>query len=240
MCSPPVGTEPYECAPFNDSFTQLRSTEPQTRAFRWNTKERNMKIAIANPLKLASVLGLLLLFSAAAFAQKAEISAAYAYVSGNGGLNGFDAGVAVFLSPRLSLAADYDGVYDTSQIGIFQITPVGQIVSKNHLQDMLMGPRVFLPGILKRKELTRLTPFVEVQLGSSQLNSEIISRSTGTRTGSSDTAFSWMIGGGGDFGVSSHLVGRVKLDLLRTHFADAGQARFRLALGFAYQFGKKH
>ena len=40
-------------------------------------------------------------------------------------------------------------------------------------------------------------------------------------------------------GLSPHWVGRVKVDFLRTHFADSGQSRVRLVFGIAYTFGER-
>ena len=48
-----------------------------------------------------------------------------------------------------------------------------------------------------------------------------------------------MVGGGADYRLTSHWVARIKLDFLRTHFADTGQSRVRLGLGIAYTFGER-
>jgi hypothetical protein len=167
-----------------------------------------------------------------------EIGAGYAYINGNGGLSGFNANIAVFFNRRVAFAFDYDGGYDTSSLGTFQVTPIGNVTAKNHLQDLLLGPRVYFPGLIKSKNKTinLLNPFGEVQLGGSQLNSEIIQSATNTRTGTSDSAFTWMIGGGADVRLSPHWAARGKLDLLRTHLGDTGQSRVRFVLGVAYFF----
>ena len=46
-----------------------------------------------------------------------------------------------------------------------------------------------------------------------------------------------MLGGGGDYRFSGHWSTRIKADFLRTHFVDAGQSHFRLAIGIMYSFG---
>lgn len=179
----------------------------------------------------------LFLGSVTALAQRNyEVGGGYAYASGNGGLNGFNADVAVFFNRRVAFAADYDGVYDTSNIGTFQVTPVGNVTSKNHLQDLLLGPRVYFPGLIKTKNKTinLLNPFGEVQLGASHINSEIIQASTGSRVGTNDSAFTWMLGGGADVRLAPHWAARAKFDLLRTHFANSGQSRVRFVIGVAY------
>jgi hypothetical protein len=180
-----------------------------------------------------------LLLSRNAAAQSLELNGGYAHITGNQGLDGFNAGAAVSFTPRASIAADYDGAWDTSQLGVFQLTPVGLVASKSHLQDLLFGPRIFFPSSIKssNKRIARLDPFAEVQFGVSHLNSSLKAPSAQVNQSASDTAFSWMLGGGADYGFSSHWSGRLKLDLLRTHFADAGQSRLRVVLGVAYTLG---
>jgi opacity protein-like surface antigen len=183
---------------------------------------------------------LLILFTLAlpAFAQKRniEVGGGYAYASGNGGLNGFNVDAALLFGRRVAFALDYDGVYDTSNLGTFEATQVGQIVSKNHLQDFVLGPRFYFPGLFKskNKQVNILRPFAEVQLGGSHLSSSVRQVSTDTTTETSDSAFTWLFGGGADYRLSSHWVARGKIDLLRTHFANSGQSRVRFVLGFAY------
>jgi Outer membrane protein beta-barrel domain len=182
-----------------------------------------------------------LLLSLAAFclsacAQKVELSGGYAHISGDQGLDGFNVGAAAWFTPRVSIAADYDGVFDTSRIGIFELTQTGVIASKSHLQDWLFGPRIFFPGLIKtgNKRVAHLLPFGEAEFGVSHLKSSIKQTATNSSQSASDTAFSWMLGGGADYRIYPHWVARLKLDLLRTHFAEAGQSRFRLSLGVAY------
>ncbi len=185
---------------------------------------------------LALFLMLFLGCIAASAQRNLEVGAGYAYVSGNGGMNGFNADVAVFFNRRVAFAVDYDGIYDTSNIGTFQVTPVGNVTSKNHLQDLLLGPRIYFPGLIKTKNKTinLLNPFGEVQLGSSHINSELIQASTGSRVGTNDSAFTWMLGGGADVRLAPHWAARGKFDLLRTHLADSGQSRVRFVFGVAY------
>jgi opacity protein-like surface antigen len=170
-----------------------------------------------------------------------EVSGGYAYSSGNQGLNGFNVSLAYFFAHRVALVGGYDGLYDTSQIGTFQLTPLGLIVSKSHLQNYLIGPRVYFPGLIKSKEkhIAYLLPFAEAQFGTSHLDTEIQNKSLGTSVGTNDSAFTWMLGGGADYRISPHWVGRINVDFLRTHLADAGQSRLRLGLGVAYTFGKR-
>ena len=190
---------------------------------------------------LCMFLLLLLAFPLLASAQNLEVSGGYAHISGDGGLDGFNIGAAAWATHRVALAFDYDSGWDTSHLGAFELTQTGTIVTKSHLQDFLGGPRIFFPGALKSKEthLPRLWPFAEIQLGMSHLNSTLESPTTSVSQSASDNAFAWMVGGGADYRLSPHWVGRFKVDFLRTHFADTGQSRVRLGFGIAYTFGER-
>jgi hypothetical protein len=157
-------------------------------------------------------------------------------------LDGFNAGAALYFTPRVSIAADYDGVYDTSTIGPFAISQFGTVAVKSHLQDFLFGPRIFFPGLIKNKtneKVRLLRPFGEAQFGVSHLNSTIRQPQLNVSQSASDNAFTWMIGGGTDYRLSTHWSARGKLDLERTHFADSGQSRLRVVLGVTYAFGRR-
>lgn len=179
-------------------------------------------------------------FSLSASAQKFELNGGYAHVSGDQGLDGFNVGVALWFSSRISIAADYDRVVDTSRIGIFELTQAGLTVSKSKLQDFLVGPRIFFPKVESDNQyLANLRPFAEAQFGGSHLNSSLDDETKNVHVSASDNAFSWMLGGGTDYSLSSHWAGRFKLDLLRTHLADSGQSRVRIGLGVVYKFGEE-
>jgi hypothetical protein len=176
-----------------------------------------------------------------ASAQKVELSGGYAHISGDGGLDGFNVGAAAWFARRVSIGFDYDSGWDTSHLGAFELTSTGVIVTKNRLQNFLLGPRIFFPGVLKNKEkhIARLLPFAEAQFGVSNLDSRLEDKTTNMTQSVSDNAFSWMLGGGADYRLSPHWVSRVKVDLLRTHFVDTGQSRLRFVLGIAYTFGER-
>ncbi len=166
----------------------------------------------------------------------------YSHITGNQGLNGFDVGAEVAVVHPATIAFDYDSGWNTSTLGLFQTTSVGLTSSKSHLQDWIVGPRIYLPGVFKNKEgklpeswgsVRSLVPFIEAQFGESHLSSTLTSVSTGSMS-ASGTAFAWELGGGADVRLNPHWDFRAKLDLLRTHFADAGQSRARFFLGVAY------
>jgi hypothetical protein len=169
-------------------------------------------------------------------AQDLELSGGWAHVTQDFGTDGFDAGAAWWFTPRITLAANYDGTWDTSRIGVFQITNVGLLVSKTHLQSVLIGPRIFFlsPKIKKYK----LGVFGETQYGASHINSTFQQVPVAS-VSSSDTAFTWTLGGGADYPITAHWSARGNLDFMRTHFAAAGQSRLRFVLGIAYTFGRR-
>ena len=170
-----------------------------------------------------------------------ELSGGYAHISGNEGLNGFNAGASFFLNPSISLGFNFDGVWDTTILGsgVFALTNIGLVTSKSHLYDYMSGPRIYFPGVFKPhcgvNALPVLRPFVQAQFGESTLWTQVTGVNVGT-VASEDTAFSWLLGGGGEFRIDDHFSARVSADLLRTHFADQGQSRIRVILGVVGRF----
>src|ERR1041385_3228437 len=76
-------------------------------------------------------------------AQGLELSGGWAHSTGDFGLDGFNLGAAWRFNSNVAVAAQYDGVYDTSQVGTFEFTTVGALASKSHLQNFLIGPRYY-------------------------------------------------------------------------------------------------
>lgn len=204
--------------------------------------EGHLKPSIFTLVKHACWFGLIgivfvLLVPAHGFAQEnLEVSGGYVHATSDFGLDGYDLGAAWWLSPRASIALNYDSGYDTSRIGAFELTSIGEVSIKNHLQNFLVGPRIFFAT--KRIKKYKFDPFAEVQFGGSHLNTKI--QQVGVPSlSASDSAFTWMLGGGGEYNLDSHWSARVNLDLLRTHFSDAGQSRLRFLVGVAYKFGSR-
>lgn len=202
----------------------------------------NSAFEIAIKLLLRTSMLALLMVGTLALAENAvgqylEVHGGYTHVTGDFGTNGFNAGAAWWFTNRVTVAADYDSTWNTSTIGTFAITSVGPIVSNAHLQSLVFGPRIFFP--LKKVEEHRLHPFAEVQVGFSHINTRVRQVTGPTNVSSSDTAYSWLLGGGVEYLFSPHWSGRANLDLLRTHFAAQGQSRLRFVLGVTYTFGEK-
>jgi hypothetical protein len=170
-----------------------------------------------------------------------ELSGGYAHISGNEGLNGFNAGASGFLAPNISIGFNFDGVWDTTILGsgAFALTNIGLVTTKSHLYDYMAGPRIYFPGVFKPhcgiNALPVLRPFVQAQFGESTLYTQLTGVNVGT-VATQDTAFSWLLGGGGEFRIDDHFAARVSADLLRTHIADSGQSRIRVILGVVGRF----
>jgi opacity protein-like surface antigen len=177
---------------------------------------------------------LLFLFSTPSRAQKLEVGGGWAHVTSNFGVDGFNAGADYWFTPRVSGVFSYDDTWNTSNIGNFELTSIGQIAIKSHLENYLFGPRIaFAKKNIKKYQFI---PFAEVQIGGTYLRSEVQEPSTGIKRTASDNGFSWMLGGGADYVLSSHWAARANLDFLRTHLANAGQSQLRLVIGVAYSF----
>jgi opacity protein-like surface antigen len=210
------------------------STSPGYRSS--NGTLTSAKTMILRTAFLISVSVALLSFPSMLPAQGLELSGGYAHSTGDFGLDGFQAGGAWFFTQKIAIAADYDGLWDTSRIGAFDLTTVGAISAKNHLQNFMFGPRVFLRT--RQVKQYAIIPFGEVQLGLSHLNSTI-QEGPAKPLSAADTAFSWLLGAGADYSLSPHWTARLQLGLLRTHLNDQGQSRLRVGIGINYTFGSR-
>jgi hypothetical protein len=161
-----------------------------------------------------------------------EFVGGYRHASGDAGLDGFTVATGLNLIPEFQLFLDYDGVFDHSTLGTFSFSSTGTTVINSHLQEILTGPRYFLPGLLKghgRIKGHRLIPWVNAGFGEARLHTELRQANLGT-VQAADTAFAWMLGGGVDYRLLPHWGVRGDLGLLRTHIAESGQSRLRLGI----------
>jgi len=172
-----------------------------------------------------------------AMAQRLEVNGGYAHSSGDLGLDGFNAGASWWFTPRVSLAADVDGLWDASRVGVFELSNIGAVSVKSNMQNYLVGPRVFFPRAWKR--YPKVVPFGELQFGMTHLHTTLHQVNLPDEA-QGDTAFSWMMGGGADYLLRNHWAARVNVDLLRTHLADSGQSRVRFVMGVVYTFGTRN
>lgn len=85
---------------------------------------------------------LLFLFSTPSRAQKLEAGGGWARVTSNFGVDGFNAGADYWFTSRVSGVFSYDDTWNTSTLGNFELTSIGQIALKSHLENYLFGPRI--------------------------------------------------------------------------------------------------
>jgi len=163
-----------------------------------------------------------------------EFSGGWIHSTGDNGLDGFNLGAAIWFTRRVSVGFEYDHAGDTSTIGAFQLKSVGLVTVKSHLQNWLVGPRIYFPP-KNVKQKFDLNPFAEFKIGGTHLNQEV-SQVGGPTISASDNAYSWMLGGGVDYILSPHWAARGNLDLLRTHLVESGQTRLRFVIGVSYTF----
>jgi opacity protein-like surface antigen len=166
--------------------------------------------------------------------QGLELGVGWSHLTGNFGLDGYDLDAGYWFSPRAAVVFNYDDVYDNSPISAFALSSLGSVRVKSREQNFLLGPRIAFPGGVRNN--SKVIPFAEALFGGSHLRSTISEAIVGAAN-STDSAFTWGVGGGVDYAASSHFTGRVGLDLIRTHFSDTGQSRLRLLVGGTYMFG---
>jgi opacity protein-like surface antigen len=168
--------------------------------------------------------------------QGLELHGGWAHITGDFGTDGFNVGAAWWFTNRITIAADYDSTWDTSTLSTFAFTSVGAIVVKSHLQEGLFGPRIFFSTDWTTRH--KLTPFGEAQFGVTHLYQKVQQVNVPS-VAASDTAFSWMLGGGAEYLLSPHWSARGNLDFLRTHLSNQGQSRLRLVIGVVYTFSSR-
>jgi hypothetical protein len=166
-----------------------------------------------------------------------EFGGGYVHMSGDNGLNGLNLSTALWMNHRVTLSFDYDSGWNSSRLGVFDFTSVGATAIHSHLQNFLIGPRIFFRTQHIKKY--KLVPMAELEFGGSVLSQNVQSVNGPSASGSAHS-FTWMLGGGADYEFNRHWSGRVKLDLLRTHMLSAGQSRFRIGLGVAYTLAGKN
>jgi hypothetical protein len=171
-----------------------------------------------------------------AYGQGLELSGGWAHMTENNGTDGFEAGAAWWFNRRVTLAANYDSAWDTSSLTNFSLTSIGLVTTHSHIQNALIGPRIFFSS--KWSDKYKLNPFGEAQFGNSWLSQKVAVGAV-PNVSANDNAFSYLVGGGAEYLFGGHWSGRVDLGLLRTHFASAGQSHIRFVLGGTYTLGKR-
>lgn len=191
-------------------------------------------------MKIVAVLATVILIavlSPSLSAQNIELAGGWAHLTGDNGVDGFGVGIAAMFTSRVGIALNYDDTWDTTTLGAFELTHVGLLATKSHLQNYLVGPRIFFAQKKIKKRV--LTPFGEAEFGGSHLSNQLQQPATGLQQSASDSSFTWMLGGGVDYIVAPHWALRGNVDFVRTHFVDSGQSRLRWLLGVAYTIRRR-
>ena len=198
------------------------------------------KRSMGAKMKIVAVLATVILIavlSPTLSAQNIELAGGWAHLTGDNGVDGFGVGIAAMFTSRVGIALNYDDTWDTTTLGAFELTHVGLLATKSHLQNYLVGPRIFFAQKKIKKRV--LTPFGEAEFGGSHLSNKLQQVGTGLQQSASASGFTWMLGGGVDYGLAPHWALRGNLDFVRTHFVDSGQSRLRWLLGVAYTIRRR-
>jgi opacity protein-like surface antigen len=219
----------------HENSEAIENKDAATAKGEWRSLGRFMM-----PASLALLVTLLLLSNPASAQifdlDNAEFGGGYSHISGDAGLNGGNLNAGLWFGRRVSLAFDYDTVWNNQVLGTFVLSSLPVTRVRTHQQNFLIGPRVFFES--RKLAKYHLDPFAEVQIGATHENQQVSQASAATLSASGNS-YSWLIGGGTDYGFTDHWTGRFKLDFFRTHIAATGQTRARLSLGVAYTFKKK-
>lgn len=212
-------------------------------------------------MKLRSliVLGVVILFGTAAFAQdypKVEIPAYYSYMRFNPensnivsgfSLNGGGGGATVYITNTIGITGDFAGYASTTKTFAFPATanspcPLGcNVKSSGDLFTYNVGPTL-------KFRAERFEPFVEALFGGAHSNTynnlqKACAATCTTTTSPSNNAFDFIIGGGIDIPLNHHIAFRpAQFDFILTRFGNGftkgnnNQSNFRYNGGVVFRF----
>jgi hypothetical protein len=196
-------------------------------------------------MKKAFLIGFVLLFGSAAFAQsdtKAEVSVNYSYMRFNPqnsniissfSLNGGGGAFSYFFTDLIGVKAEFEGYGSTTRT----LVATGTNVQAN-LFTWNVGP------VLKYRQ-GKFQPFGEVLFGLAHSNAYVnLCNASGTCVGSpSNNAFDFIIGGGLDIRVTKSISIRpAEVDFVLTRFGNNftggnnNQSNFRYQAGVVFSF----
>lgn len=185
------------------------------------------------------VAAILIVFSLPGFSQvanqihnqienpKLDIFGGYSHIGNYGvGLNGWIASADWHLYRFLGVEGDISGGYGNQSIEAGAVLPnlPNGVGSRMHNFD-------FGPVGTYRAPDGRFNAFGHLLFGFSHTNLNSAGESAG------DTAFSWVLGGGGDYNFNPVWAARAQVDLVHTNFFNTGQNHGRISLGIVYRFG---
>ena len=174
--------------------------------------------------KFTWVMGLVLVCTAAVFAQdvpKAEVFGGYSWAGGN--FHGWNGSITGNVNKWFGLSGDFSGHYGSELDGNLRI--------HKDAHTFLFGPRLSHRG-------KRFTSFGYVLFGATRFRES--ARIGGQTVSVSDTGSSFVAGGGLDLKVNDRLAIRAfQLDYFRPNFFGEAHQRGRLAFGLVLRLGKK-
>lgn len=158
-----------------------------------------------------------------------DVYAGYSYASNFGtALNGWIVTANYQLGGSwLGIEGDISGHYGSQNISALPILLPGAPSSvDSNLYNYNFGPRVTW-----RAPDQPFNVFGHLLFGGSHTNVSTAGISQ------SDGAFSWVLGGGGDYNFNANWAARAQLDLLHTDFFSKGESHPRFSLGIVYRLG---
>jgi opacity protein-like surface antigen len=187
------------------------------------------------------------LFSFPAWAQQPEYGTenhftfGYTTQTSTFGPNGFEVGLDYRLREFLAIAGEGSFVFQKDRVNDVRtnISPTGftAIAVSTNAQNFQGGPRFFFPRAFRQP---KLVPFAHLLFGVSRESNDFSLAAEDEGLGStSDTNWSWSLGGGVDYWFNKKWAVRGKIDLLKTHFQDTGQAQARFTVSVNYNFSFK-
>jgi hypothetical protein len=195
--------------------------------------------------KQVTIIFLVLLSSLTARAQQPDTYGTghhfyfgYTTQTGNFGPNGLEGGVDYRIRSFLAIAGEASFVFNKDRIDEVRTTlsPTGftDVRIATDAQNFQGGPRFFFPRAFRQP---KLVPFAHLLFGVSRESTDFELGPNDADLGSStDTNWSWSLGGGVDYWFNKKWAVRGKIDLLKTHFQDTSQTKARFAVGASYNF----
>jgi opacity protein-like surface antigen len=185
---------------------------------------------------LPAIVVLFLMTSSSAFAQTGsdeqppfDMYFGYSHSSNfSTGLNGWIVAANYNLNNSwLGVEGEISGHYGSQNLGALPILLPGAPTSvDNSLHNFDFGPRVTW-----RAPDQPINAFGHLLFGASH------AKVSAAGVSQSDTAFSWVLGGGADYNFNARWAGRAQLDLLHTNFFSNGESHPRISLGLVYRLG---
>ena len=178
--------------------------------------------------KIVVVLSILLLFSALASAQSANIFFGYSYAHASltgvnaTNLNGWNGSLEGKFLPWIGFVADLGGYY-----GSQTLAQVGRV--NGNVYTFTFGPQVSVG-------LGRFRPFAHILIGAGHTSASTHSGAVVQNFSDSDTSFANLVGGGLDYKIIKGLAWRGQLDFMQTRFYSETQNNVRFSTGIVLRF----